>query len=99
VDNSATLVDPIHQQLAKLFPGAWLIVPLRITQRTWGSLILCKSQPHWMPEAEQLSRRIADQLAIGIHQAALFQAAQVELQKRQLTEQALREQESFFRSL
>jgi len=99
VDNSHPLADPMSSQLAQLLPGAWLLVPLRINQRTWGALVLQKAETSWMPEATQLSSRIADQLAIGIHQAALFQAAQAELQKRQQTEKALREQESFFRSL
>lgn len=99
LDDSTRAQDEIHQELAKLFPGAWLIVPLRVQDRTWGSLTLRKLKPHWMPEATSLCGRIADQLAIGIHQAALFQAAQAELQKRQQAEQMLREQESFLRSL
>ncbi|MEM1309523.1 MAG: EAL domain-containing protein, partial [Cyanobacteria bacterium P01_H01_bin.153] len=99
VDDSTRLTDQLHRELAKLFPGAWLIVPLRVQDGTWGSLTLRKLKPNWMPEATGLCVRIADQLAIGIHQAALFQAAHAELQKRQQAEQMLRNQESFFRSL
>jgi len=99
IDDSKTLSDKLHRQLAKLFPGAWLIVPLQINQHTWGSLTLRKSRPGWVPEAVALSLRIANQLAISIHQSALFHAAQAELQKRQATEQALRDQQSFFTSL
>ncbi|RZM82014.1 EAL domain-containing protein [Leptolyngbya iicbica] len=99
VDDSKTLVDPLHRQLAKQFPGAWLIVPLRVSQRIWGNLTLRKVRPTWAPEAVALSSRIADQLAIAIHQSELFHSAQAELQKRQATEQALRDQQSFFTSL
>ncbi len=99
VDDSKTLVDKLHRQLAKQFPGAWLIVPLQIKQRIWGSLTLRKVSPVWVPEAVSLSLRIADQLAIAIHQSELFHAAQAELQKRQATEQTLRDQQSFFTSL
>ena len=99
INDSGTLADPIHQHLAQFLPGAWLIVPLQINQRTWGSLTLRKSQPHWIPEAVSIGVRIADQLAIGIYQAELFQSARAELEKRQQTELALRAQESFFKSL
>jgi diguanylate cyclase (GGDEF)-like protein/PAS domain S-box-containing protein len=99
IDDSKTLADNLHRQLAKQFPGAWLMVPLQINQRTWGSLTLRKIRPNWVPEAVGLSSRIADQLAIAIHQSALFHSAQAELQKRQATEQALRDQQSFFTSL
>ncbi len=99
IDDCTALTDQLHRQLAKVFPGAWLIVPLKINQRTWGSLTLRKIQPHWPTEAVGLAVRIADQLAVSIHQAELYQSAQAELQKRQQTEQALKEQESFFRSL
>ncbi|MEM6715189.1 MAG: EAL domain-containing protein, partial [Cyanobacteria bacterium P01_C01_bin.147] len=99
IDDSTALTDQTHRQLAKLFPGAWLVVPLQINGRLWGSLTLKKLKPTWPPEAVGLSLRIAHQFAIGIHQSELLQAAQAEIQKRQETEQILREQESFFRSL
>ncbi|NEQ42683.1 MAG: EAL domain-containing protein [Leptolyngbya sp. SIOISBB] len=99
IDNKTTLIDPTYRQLVQLLPGAWLIVPLQINGQIWGSLILRRLTPIWAPEVLGLSLRIADQLAIGIHQAELFQAAHAELKKRQATEQALRDQESFFKSL
>ncbi|MGC1217142.1 MAG: EAL domain-containing protein [Phormidesmis sp.] len=98
VDECAVSDDPTHRQLAQIFSGAWLIVPLKINQRTWG-LILRKRQPQWMDGAVNLAIRIADQLAIGISQAELYQTAQAELKKRQKTERALKDQESFFQSL
>lgn len=99
IDDCSILQDPIHRQLAQMFPGAWLIVPLTIQHRTWGSLTLRKRQPGWPDEAVNLAIRMADHLAVLIYQAELYQAVQQELQKRQKTEQALKEQESFFRSL
>jgi diguanylate cyclase (GGDEF)-like protein/PAS domain S-box-containing protein len=99
LDHGNDARDEMHRQLMQTFPGTWLIVPLRINQHAWGSLTLRKLEPGWTDESVHLVTRIADQLAMGIHQAELYQAAQAELQKRQRTEAALKEQESFFRSL
>ena len=99
IDDCTTLADPIYRQLIKVFPGAWLIVPLQVNQRLWGVLILKKLQPYWPPTAIDTSTRIAEQLAIGIHQAELYQVAQAELRKRRETEQALQDRNCFFQSL
>ncbi len=98
VDDCAMSVNQAHQQLAKISSGAWLIVPFKVNQRAWG-LVLSKQQPQWMDGAVNLAVRIADQLAIGISQAELYQTARAELKKRQETERALKDRESFFQSL
>lgn len=76
IDHGDDVKDAMHRQLMQTFPGAWLVVPLKINQHTWGSLTLRKLEPGWTNESVNLATRIADQLAMGIHQAELYQAAQ-----------------------
>lgn len=59
----------------------------------WGLLIVdsCGSHRHWQPAEAQLLQQIADQLAIAIHQASLFEQLQAELAERKQAESQLRE--------
>ncbi|MBW4576850.1 MAG: PAS domain S-box protein [Aphanothece sp. CMT-3BRIN-NPC111] len=55
--------------------GAWLLVPLHFQQRLWGSLRLMRAgnADEWQESEVELVRAIADQLAIAIQQAQLYQ--------------------------
>jgi signal transduction histidine kinase/ActR/RegA family two-component response regulator len=59
----------------------------------WGLLIVdtCSAHRHWQPAEAQLLQQIADQLAIAIQQASLFEQLQAELLDRQRVETQLRE--------
>jgi PAS domain S-box-containing protein len=57
----------------------------------WGLLIVhsCVSHRHWQDAEAQLLQQIADQLAIAIQQASLFEQLQQELTERQQAEQEI----------
>ncbi len=59
----------------------------------WGLLSIhsCHSQRHWQDAEAQLLQQIADQLAIAIQQASLFEQLQAELTERQQAETQLLE--------
>jgi signal transduction histidine kinase/CBS domain-containing protein/ActR/RegA family two-component response regulator len=59
----------------------------------WGLLSIhaCSSQRQWQDVEAQLLQQIADQLAIAIQQATLFELLQAELAERQQAETQLRE--------
>lgn len=70
--------DPVNQPLAEKFPGAWLLVPINVGGQVWGSLTLARPYrtTPWLPENIDLAQRLADQLAIAIHQSHLYQQLQ-----------------------
>lgn len=79
IENTYTLDDPVNQSVAQQgLPVGWLMVPLEINQRVWGCLVAIKSPvPVSFTQAEiDLARRLADQLAIAIQQANLYQQVQ-----------------------
>ncbi len=59
----------------------------------WGLLSVhsCSCQRDWQEAESQLLQQIADQLAIAIHQANLFEQLQTELTERQQVEAQLRQ--------
>ncbi|WP_310419520.1 GAF domain-containing protein [Chamaesiphon sp. OTE_8_metabat_110] len=61
--------------------------------RLWGliSVHACATQRHWQDAEAQLLQQIADQLAIAIQQAILFEQLQQELTERQQAETQLRQ--------
>jgi GAF domain-containing protein/CBS domain-containing protein/anti-sigma regulatory factor (Ser/Thr protein kinase) len=102
-------VDDIYQAglsqchidiLAQFQIRANLIVPLLCGEDLWGLLCIhqCDAPRHWQKSELELSQQIANQLAIAIVQANLYQQAQSELAIRQQTEvllsQQLRQQET-----
>jgi len=60
----------------------------RNAARLWGLLIVDKCPPawQWQPSEADLLQQIADQLAIAIQQASLYQQTQTELAERQQAE-------------
>ena len=61
--------------------------------KLWGliSVHACATQRHWQDAEAQLLQQIADQLAIAIQQASLFEQLQQELTERQQAETQLRQ--------
>ncbi len=72
---------------------ASLVVPLISGERLWG--LLCVHQCHvprqWSKEDVALAQHLANQLAIAIYQASLFEQLQRELAERQQTQEQLSE--------
>ncbi|MBE9099959.1 PAS domain S-box protein [filamentous cyanobacterium LEGE 07170] len=70
---TANTDDPILQALAPQESGAWLLVPIAVDGAVWGSLNLGKAHRSWVPDEIALAKRMANQLAIALHQANLYQ--------------------------
>lgn len=76
----------VNQVLSKTFPGAWLLVPLRVNQMTWG-IIHCIQKDEWQEWQKTVAQAIADKLAIAVQQSLLY--GQVEAANYKLQELAL----------
>ncbi len=79
--------------LAKFQVRANLAVPLLDGANLWGLLCIhqCSRPRYWRESEINLVKQIANQLAIGIQQANLFERLQRELQERQQAETKLTE--------
>jgi len=94
VNDTSTITDAVNQELAQIAPGAWLLVPIVVNQKVWGSLTL-SSQQHqfrWTDGQVELAQAVADQVAIAIQQTTLLQQVQqlnqdLELRVEQRTSQ------------
>jgi PAS domain S-box-containing protein len=66
--------EPIANEIS----GAWLVVPIHYHQRLWGCISFRQDNyPRYWHESEvELLTAVADQLAIAIHQATLYQQIQ-----------------------
>jgi PAS domain S-box-containing protein len=98
IDDTSDLEDDVNRELAKTFPGSWLLVPLKVEHQLWGSLSLSKSCPStWQDFEVDSVLAVADQLAIAIQQANLYRRLQAELTDRKQAEKTLRNSEARFR--
>lgn len=65
--------DTVTQELAELYPGSWLLVPLQIGAGLWGCLELMQCRSYVWQDAEvELVQAMADQIAIAIQQSELY---------------------------
>ncbi|MBE9129718.1 MULTISPECIES: ATP-binding protein [unclassified Coleofasciculus] len=78
IDDTNLCEDEVSREMARTFPGAWLIVPLHFQGSVWGSLcLLIEGHPHhWQQEEVELASIIAAQLAIAIQHWQLSQQVQ-----------------------
>jgi PAS domain S-box-containing protein len=93
VDDTRMIQDGVNHPLAQIVPGAWLMLPLVVNQQIWGALVFLQGVPA-SPYSEteiELGQRIADQLAIAIQQANLYQQVQAEKEKLRYSEAILAE--------
>ncbi|MDX2242708.1 MAG: ATP-binding protein [Leptolyngbyaceae cyanobacterium bins.302] len=75
--NPVLLEDEINREFAQLFPGSWLLLPLKIGETLWGSLSLLQKQGGgWQPSQVKLIQAAADQLMIAIEHSQLYQQVQ-----------------------
>ncbi|MEM6426251.1 MAG: diguanylate cyclase [Cyanobacteria bacterium P01_D01_bin.128] len=78
VNSSQESSDPINENYAEQFPGAWLLVPIVTDKTVWGSLSIIKVNrcEAWRPDEVNIAQTMADQLAIAIQQSRLYQQVQ-----------------------
>ncbi|NEP59869.1 MAG: GAF domain-containing protein, partial [Symploca sp. SIO2G7] len=75
-------LSPCHIEILEQFQiRANLVIPVSLQQRLWGLLCIhqCIEARHWQEEQVDLSQQLANQLAIAIHQAHLFEQLQQQL--------------------
>ncbi|MBD2208813.1 PAS domain-containing protein [Nostoc linckia FACHB-104] len=91
VDTLDSIQDPINLKISQLAPPAWLLTPIVVNGKIWGSLSISKpaTEAAWSQKERDIAGKIADQLAIAIQQAQLYQQVQQELRDRQRAEAAL----------
>ena len=83
INNVATAaLTPCHQEFLKsLHVQANLIVPIKISQQLWGLLIAhqCEAPRVWHNDEIDLLQQLADQAAIAIQQAELYEQSRTAL--------------------
>ena len=71
-------------------PGSWLGVPMRIGEEVTGVICVQAYRSHaYGDEEQELLSTIADQVAVAVHNARLFEAVQRELKERQRLQEQL----------
>jgi diguanylate cyclase (GGDEF)-like protein/PAS domain S-box-containing protein len=94
VNHTQALAVGAARDIAQLFPGTWLIVPLPgLADYPWGCMVLLRSQPpsQWQDSEVALLKIVADQLAIAIQQAHTLEQVNRELAERQRAEARLKQ--------
>jgi len=80
IDDSITCADAVNQDIATRYPGGWLLIPLHVEGKVWGSLTLMRLETErhllWQDAEVDLACAVADQLAIAIQQSQLYQRVQ-----------------------
>ncbi len=91
VSDTDTIEDEINSELAKKKSGAWVLVPIIVNEKVWGSFTIRRRMKPcvWEDHEIELTQTIANQLAIAIQQVNLYQQLQLELAERKQTEIAL----------
>ncbi|MCZ0901653.1 GAF domain-containing protein, partial [Microcoleus sp. HI-ES] len=93
-DNNNIDLQHCYRALGKQFPvRANLVAPLLNGQDLWGLLCIhqCSAPRQWEEFEVDLVKQIANQLAIAIKQADIFQKLQKELAERQQAQARMRE--------
>ncbi len=94
------LPRPVAEAVYKLFGRrTYIDSPMRIKGQTVGKILAGVSNGSITADRQQALARVADQAAMAIHNARLYEAAQQELAERKRTEEALRESEERFRGI
>ncbi len=74
VQDESVLQDGLNQSIYTEATGQWLLVPIGVGGRTWGSLscVAPQGRQPWQAQDVEMVGAIADQLAIAIQQAQLY---------------------------
>ncbi|UIE40165.1 PAS domain-containing protein [Leptodesmis sichuanensis] len=91
VETTSQLEDKLNQNIARMVPGAWLLLPLQVENQVWGSFTLHTSHHpfSWTEEQVTLAQTVAGQLEVAIQQAELYQRVKQEKQKLLNSQMAL----------
>jgi len=83
---TANLAPCYAEMLGHYQVRALLVLPILVHHNLWGLLIVhqCSSARTWNDVNRQLLQQLSTQLAIGIHQAELYQQTQQQAQKERL---------------
>jgi PAS domain S-box-containing protein len=86
ISDSSQLQDPVNQALAKVYPGAWLILPIQINDLTWGALALHRLflPGEWSTATIDLVTRMVNHLSLAISQTELYQKAYLQAEETQI---------------
>lgn len=93
-DVTAANLSPCYVELlAELNVRAVLVLPILVRQELWGLLVAhqCSSPRQWQELNCLLLQQLSVQLAIGIHQAELYQRIQQQTQQEQALNQVIQE--------
>ncbi len=101
LDRISSNLPPECQDLAQKYNiSSLMVAPLRYQQSFLGGITLHYDQEReWSLDELALLTAIADQCAIAIHQAQLYEQAQTELAERKRMGEALRQAEVKYRSI
>jgi PAS domain S-box-containing protein len=95
IDNIETApLSDCHRNLLRRFQvQANLVLPIADSGKLWGLLIAhhCQGPRQWLPGEVKLLERLANQLAVAVMQAELYEQAQLEIKRRQRVEAQLAE--------
>ncbi|MGB3294152.1 MAG: EAL domain-containing protein [Phormidesmis sp.] len=91
VEDTEDIADSVNQTIAAAMPGAWLLIPLVVEGKIWGSftLSILRHGYCWKDELIDLARAVACQLEVAIQQAQLYQQVEQEKQKLLVSQTAL----------
>jgi diguanylate cyclase (GGDEF)-like protein/PAS domain S-box-containing protein len=83
IDDISTSKEIMHQTLAQLSSGSWLLLPLHLNATLWGCLSLSRtsSPSPWRDWEVELAEVITAQVAIAIQQSELYQQVQIANQR------------------
>jgi PAS domain S-box-containing protein len=95
-----TRVGPRYPDVAPNWEGAILALPLQTGGRRVGVMAICKQPPSGWPEVElSVLGLLADQAAIAIENAWLYEQAQQEISERERAEMELRRYRDYLEEL
>ncbi len=92
VSDASCLEDETNQNLAKEFPGAWLVVPILVRNKVWGAVSLDFHHQcyEWQTTDIDIAELAVKQIAIAIERSQLFQQITIEQQALAESEERLR---------
>ncbi|HBE20232.1 MAG TPA: hypothetical protein DEG17_09220 [Cyanobacteria bacterium UBA11149] len=84
--------DKLNKAVDQIVPGSWLLVPLQFGAAVWGCITLANNLPHYWQDSEvELICGIADQVAIALQQAQLYNQSRTAEEKALTQAQKLEE--------
>lgn len=89
----------LRETLRQIEVKSKLVVPILHQDNLWGLLVVhqCRHPRQWHTWESELLQQLATQVAIAVHQAALYQQAQMEIAEHKLTQVALGQSEALYR--